>query len=415
MRIALRCFVALVRSPLSMWKSVSHSMTYASTTLVLTIIVTLNIIWGYPWVGLFSACSSLLVVGFAVNRMLNPKLKITAKVPQYVQVGDPFPVQLDLMNKGRLPALDINVGFGLEYRVLNMYAPRSYIGTIIPGHRVDSRHEMRFDTRGIQPIPAVYVESLFPFSLFRASRRYDPGTSVPVTPRPMEDADFAAASPQLHQAVGKLIRSAAGDSMEYSGSREYQVGMPVRQWDFASWARLGRPIVREFSSPSQESVTLLVDTSFDLDLARDGKPSNRRTKKQNSAARGADLENLLSLAASVITRLCGASVRVTMLVTSEDSDGDPSSASRRGGADPGPLLIRLASAEEVQSPIADTRINDFLKSCSSSPVIVLTCRSAAAPTDALPSSTSVIQCRRDRGHSHPPKMKMRSLRPEHVA
>ncbi len=53
----------------------------------------------------------------------------------------------------------------------------------------------------------------------------------------------------------------SGDALDYTGSREYQVGMPVRRWDFTSWARLGRPIVREFQSPSIQLVTLIVDTS----------------------------------------------------------------------------------------------------------------------------------------------------------
>ena len=412
--IGVRYAIAVLQSPVTIWKSLSHSMTGASTTLLLTIIVTLNIIWGFPWVGLFAACSSLMIVGFAVNRLMNPKLNTRAKAPRYVQAGETFPVELELFNRGRLPALDINVGFGLEYRVVNMYAPRSYVGTILPRHRVESLHDMRFDTRGVQPLPDFYVESLFPFSLFRATRRYDARTNVPVTPKLMNDADFADANPQLHHAVGKLIRSSAGDAMEYSGSREYQVGMPVRQWDFASWARLGRPIVREFSSPTQASVTLVVDTSFDLDVGQDGKSPSRRERKQNSAARSADLEHILSLAASVITRLCGGSLRVNLFVTSESVDGESSSDSGRSSLDPAPLLIRLASAEGSDSQIAEDRIADFLTRFSQSSIVVLTCRSPATMADRLPKGASVIGCRRSQRTNGPPEMKMQSRPAETV-
>ncbi len=59
---------------------------------------------------------------------------------------------------------------------------------------------------------------------------------------------------------------------DYVGSREYQIGMPVRRWDFASWARLGKPAVREFAGHSDTLLVIVVDTSsphhrFQLDEA----------------------------------------------------------------------------------------------------------------------------------------------------
>ena len=59
---------------------------------------------------------------------------------------------------------------------------------------------------------------------------------------------------------GTNSRPRAGDSSEYLGSRDYQPGMRVRRWDYRSWARLGRPVVREYEEPQRKSIVLIVDT-----------------------------------------------------------------------------------------------------------------------------------------------------------
>ena len=302
-----------LRSPMTAWNAVSHAMTGASTTLVLIIIITLNVIWGYPWLGPFAACSALLLVGFVVNRLLKPRLRIKTRVPRFVQAGEPFYVDLDLHNRSQLPALELNVGFRHEFHFIRWIAPRDYIARIPPGCQSSSRHEMVYSTRGIHQLPQAYVESLFPFSLFRATVRYDLDTSLPVTPRPLADDEFSLTHPALSRAIGKWVCIASGDMMEYSGSREYQSGMPVLRWDFASWARLGRPIVREFSTQTQASVALVVDTSFNPA----GGHETRREKTLRKTQRAEQLEQLLSLAATLIGKLSRHAIRVTMGLTSE--------------------------------------------------------------------------------------------------
>ena len=72
--------------------------------------------------------------------------------------------------------------------------------------------------------------------------------------------------------------------LEYVGSREYRPGMPVRRWDFASWARLGHPAVREFSEGRDSLAVLVVDAL-------------RRQPVDES------LESVLSRAAAIVDQL----------------------------------------------------------------------------------------------------------------
>ena len=64
--------------------------------------------------------------------------------------------------------------------------------------------------------------------------------------------------------------------------------MPVRRWDYASWARVGKPIVREYQSEQTRLVSIFVDT-FD---------STNKSKRSDER-----FESLLSLAASLTDEL----------------------------------------------------------------------------------------------------------------
>ena len=63
-----------------------------------------------------------------------------------------------------------------------------------------------------------------------------------------------------HQPGGIALTSNIGESPEYIGNREYVPGEPVRRIDFRSWARLGKPVVREFQEEYYCRIALVLDT-----------------------------------------------------------------------------------------------------------------------------------------------------------
>jgi uncharacterized protein (DUF58 family) len=65
-----------------------------------------------------------------------------------------------------------------------------------------------------------------------------------------------------YQPGGIALTSRVGESMEYIGNREYIPGEPARRLDFRSWARLGRPVVREFQEEYYCHVALILDTQL---------------------------------------------------------------------------------------------------------------------------------------------------------
>jgi hypothetical protein len=121
---------------------------------------------------------------------------------------------------------------------------------------------------------------------------------------------------------------------------------------------LGRPIVQEFSAPSVELVTILVDTS----------------------SGDATLERLLSLAATAVNELCRRRVRTRLFVTSEPVETFAAARNVAAVTESEPMLIQLASAKPTIAPASNERLIEVLEQLGRSPVLLLSGRSKLPPS-----------------------------------
>ncbi|MCM8757094.1 MAG: DUF58 domain-containing protein, partial [Candidatus Omnitrophica bacterium] len=94
---------------------------------------------------------------------------------------------------------------------------------------------------------------------------------------------------QRHQPGGLAFGSHCGDSPEYVGNREYRPGDPARRIDFRSWARLARPVVKEYQEEYYSRVGLVLDTFIG---------------PRQSAKREMELEAAISLTAAIAEVVC---------------------------------------------------------------------------------------------------------------
>lgn len=136
--------------------------------------------------------------------------------------------------------------------------------------------------------------------------------------------------------AGEQMNAAAviGYDGEYLGSREYTPGMPVRRWDYNSWARLGQPVVREYNHPEQPAAAIVLDNWFGGGAAADG------------VQESSQFEATLSLAAALSEALVARNYRMVLLATaSETYDLSGCSA-----ADVHTAVLRLLA---VQMPAKD--------------------------------------------------------------
>jgi len=382
----------LLSAPFRGYLSLRRSMTFASVTALLTLVMTLNVIWGFPWSGMFGACTALLLGGWAMNRLMRPKLSTGIALPRSAIAGEPFAVSVRLINRRRIPALDLRLGWHRE-GMRDIYkrsrgeswqasGPLS-VPSIRSGGEVRWHGAMRFDCRGIHTVPPFQVASTFPFHLFHYRRGVESNAQIAVTPRPLSGDDDPTTRVLL-TSIGEWSRQlVVGAPVEYVGNREYEVGMPVRRWDFASWARLGRPIVREYQSPSIQSVTLVVDTSREDRTAAASSARRRPSSAARAERDEAVFERLMSIAATAISEVSSRRVRLQLYVTSE-SVGEWGSPERQARQSEGsePLLVRLAAAHPVDPELGQQRIMDLIESASRQPVLILSLLSLDDPARA---------------------------------
>lgn len=346
-----------------------RSLTAASVSLLIAGIVSLNIVWGYPWMGMFAACTSMFVFGRLINHFALPALQVSVDAPRWIAAGASLPMAVRLINQGRWPGMNLWVETTGK---CDWLPPEGEFATI---------KEVRLPRRGIHPLPAILVESYFPFYLFRAAREIDPRTSIAVTPAAITDEDDELWRSLRTTLKGIAMRISQGDQVHYIGSLEYREGIPVRRWDFSSWARLGKPILREFSTPAARSVRLWIDNACP-DI-----PHPRPRLWTRLASRGRPVqpihepfERVLGLAAASIQSLTRTGAAVTLSFTS----GESSTPLRcEAGGDPSELLIAMAAIERMdpssQSPQQLARWSREMLAGRDEALFVFSCR----PRDAV--------------------------------
>ncbi|HBV64697.1 MAG TPA: hypothetical protein DEF45_16930 [Rhodopirellula sp.] len=391
-RIAKGAYAVLI-APARAFMAVRRAMTPASVSVLLFSIVTLNIIWGFPWLGIFSACVGMFIAGCIIHFITLPVLNTQFSLPNSAPKDQPFQITIHAQNRSVLPAMDFGFSFAPppspsrrwlfrhrknfpDYSV--QQSPQHHL-FLSPSDSATHNAVLTFHRRGIQKLPNTVVTGSFPFHLF-ASRVNSPSTiTIPITPQPLTGNDDHTKG-LLNNLGGWSHKLLSGDQLDYTGSREYESGMSVRRWDFPSWARLGIPIVREFQSPSIQHVFLIIDTAIDT--------GTEEQKSTNDDGTDPAFEQMLSLATTAIHELAKQTVKLQLFVTDNSvpihndagttsevllNNSDPS-ATFLSDTDTESMLIKLAGAGPITTAAADKQISTAIQIAGRSPTLILTTR-----------------------------------------
>ncbi len=121
--------------------------------------------------------------------------------------------------------------------------------------------------RGLLPLQRVRVINRDPFGFFRRWRRLPAATeSLLVLPKryPLPTLHMPGRRRVEEHAAG-VATTNLGQSEEFIGLRDYRAGDPRRHIHWRSWARLNRPVVKEFEDETVPRYALILDTLLDPD------------------------------------------------------------------------------------------------------------------------------------------------------
>ncbi|HWI57007.1 MAG TPA: DUF58 domain-containing protein, partial [Bacillota bacterium] len=120
------------------------------------------------------------------------------------------------------------------------------IPTIAPKQQSEVQLEVTPLRRGMLRFASLLVARPDPFGLFRALARVPLPETVLILPKRYPLPPIALPGTMKYQEGGVALSSSVGQSDEFVALRDYRHGDPLRHIHWRSWARTGKPVVKEF-------------------------------------------------------------------------------------------------------------------------------------------------------------------------
>lgn len=134
------------------------------------------------------------------------------------------------------------------------------------GRRVDFTGEVTPLKRGPLHFASATIARSDPFGLFRAFRREPSPQTVLILPKRYPLKHLPLPGRTKYQHGGVAMASGIGESEEFTALRDYRRGDSMRRIHWRSWARLGKPIVKEYQDEFFVRHGLVLDTFCNVAL-----------------------------------------------------------------------------------------------------------------------------------------------------
>lgn len=114
--------------------------------------------------------------------------------------------------------------------------------------------------RGRYELPGPRARRVDPLGLIGTRFTAWPDQVLLVYPRFFTMERFDIPLGRRHQPGGIPLSSNTGDSVEFTGTRDYREGDPIRSIHWKSWARRGQPVVKEYQEEYFCHIAIILDT-----------------------------------------------------------------------------------------------------------------------------------------------------------
>jgi uncharacterized protein (DUF58 family) len=120
--------------------------------------------------------------------------------------------------------------------------------------------ELHPERRGRYRIRGARVRRTDPLRLMTTLPITTTEESLLVYPRFWRLDHFDVPVGRSYQPGGIPLASSTGDAIEFVGTRDYREGDPIKNIHWRSWARRGKPVVKEYQEEYFSRVALILDT-----------------------------------------------------------------------------------------------------------------------------------------------------------
>lgn len=231
-RLALGCLVLSA----ALGFDTDRSMAYQSFTFLLALLG-LSACWGVFFRGRFRA---------------------SWRLPPFGTVGQPLPCSMTIENLGA--SLQSGLSAAPEQED-GEDSPARDLPDLPPGASCETAGELLPRRRGKMRLSGVRVAKPDPMGLVLALRRVRAEASVLVLPRRYPVPPLVLPGSRRYQRGGVAAAASVGESQEFVSMRDYRPGDPLRKIHWRSWAKAGKPMVKEYQDEYFVRHALVLDTS----------------------------------------------------------------------------------------------------------------------------------------------------------
>jgi hypothetical protein len=114
--------------------------------------------------------------------------------------------------------------------------------------------------RGVIRLTGLTIARPGPLGLFYARRTVSIPQSAVILPKRYNLPPIGLAGSRQYQSGGVALASSVGDSEEFVSLRDYRPGDPLRKIHWKSWAKAGKPVVKEYQDEYFLRHALVLDT-----------------------------------------------------------------------------------------------------------------------------------------------------------
>jgi len=131
---------------------------------------------------------------------------------------------------------------------------------LLPNGECEIRLELTPSCRGILEFSSQTMARPDPLGLLYSFRTVDNRQSVCVLSKRYIIPDLHLSGARQYQSGGVALASSVGDSEEFRSLRDYRPGDPLRHIHWKSWAKTGKPVVKEYQDEFFIRHALVLDT-----------------------------------------------------------------------------------------------------------------------------------------------------------
>ncbi len=215
-----------------------------------------------PLYHVFTTVGALGAVTFLMKLMFWPKVNLTSQITPQAVAGQEIICRFTMTNRSqRRPIYDLSLEFFSLPDSIMQTEPGRNIPRLGPGETVPLEIRLTPRRRGLYDIPSPIYFSTFPLNFFRAGpTRKQHSSRLIVLPsfHPIEEVAIPVGT--RYQPGGIALTSNIGESPEYIGNRDFRPGDSLRRLDSRAWARLAKPVVKEYNEEYYCRVAVVLDT-----------------------------------------------------------------------------------------------------------------------------------------------------------